>query len=213
MMRLTAITGLFHRAGRLRAWLLVTALILLPGTVLAENPRLALPRSHLGQPEPAPIFLTGYLGFGGAPDYDLGSLGYGGQIIFQPGSASAFLNQLYSWNSSLIIQFDYQKVTEDSRILSADLIVRHYLSDRRLPETLEALFVGAGIGASHVRLPLGEPDSETSYFSFVAEMGKEWDLRRDLLVVTRFQFRYYNYGGYNVSTWAFSVGAGIPVPW
>jgi len=96
-----------------------------------SSSRLENPRGVLNQPFDSPIFLGAYGQLGGGLDHDQGQLGYGAFFMFRPGSASNFFRFLHDWNSSLVLQADYQKVSADSRILSGDLIIRHYLKDMR----------------------------------------------------------------------------------
>ena len=175
--------------------------------------RLEPPRSTLGQPFDAPAFLAVYGQLGGGLEFEQGQLGCGTLLVFRPGQANRFFNFLYDWNSALVCQIDYQKVAADLRILSGDLVIRRYFQDMRDPATKVAPFLGAGIGASDVVLPPGAGKSRDRYWSGLIEFGQEWNLRGGNLLFVKGQFRYYDHGGYNYSTWSFQVGAGIPVPW
>jgi len=178
-----------------------------------SSSRLENPRGVLNQPFDSPIFLGAYGQLGGGLDHDQGQLGYGAFFMFRPGSASNFFRFLHDWNSSLVLQADYQKVSADSRILSGDLIIRHYLKDMRDDTTAVSPFFGAGIGASEVLLPPEEPITFQQYWSGLLEIGQEWNWRPDKMVFIKGQFRYYSFGGYNYSTWSLQAGAGIPLPW
>jgi hypothetical protein len=180
---------------------------------LEASPRLAPPRATLGQPFAAPVFLGAYGQLGGGFDHDQGQPGGGAIILFRPGSAVYFLDFLYDWNCSLVLQADYQKVSADSRILSGDLILRRHWRDMRSQETRVSPFLGAGIGGSEVTLPPGTGSSADQYWSLVVEFGQEWIHRQDYLVFVKGQLRHYSYGGQDFSTWSFQVGAGIPLPW
>lgn len=62
----------------------------LPAAVVAQlaegNSRLEPPRSQLGQPFENPVFLAGHLTYGGGFQKQPGDQGYGGALIFRPGS-------------------------------------------------------------------------------------------------------------------------------
>ena len=205
--------GLFWLGGLLLVSLLLVSPVLAQSSTRYTSKRLESPRATLNQPFDAPIFLGGYGQFGGGFDYDQGQPGYGGIIMFRPGSAANFLPFLYDWNSSLVLQVDYQKVSSTSRILSGDLIIRHYFDDMRDPHTKVSTFVGGGVGGSEVILPPGADKSHDQYWSFLVEFGQEWNYPERCIIFVKGQFRYYNYGGYNFSTWSVQAGFGFPLPW
>jgi hypothetical protein len=175
--------------------------------------RLERPRSALGQPFDAPMFLGAYGQFGGSTSYDMGQPGYGLQFMFRPGRAVNFLSFLYDWNSSLVLQADYQRVTDTTRILSADGIIRRYTHDMRDPNTTHSPFLGVGIGASDIIPPAGSGRVADKYWSLLLEAGQEWNFRREYLLFVKFQFRYYDHASFNYSNFTLQAGAGLPLPW
>lgn len=179
----------------------------------STNPRLKAPKSHLGPTADSPIFLAVHGQVGGAFEFDTNQLGGGCDLVFRPGAASNFLPVLYNWNAGLCMQIDYQKVSEDESILSGDFIIRKYLEDMRDPKNTASTFAGLGFGASRVVLPPGSSGAGNKYWSFLAEVGREWTVRETYLFVIKAQYRHYDYSGYNYSNWAFQVGVGIPLPW
>lgn len=194
-----------------RSVLWTLALVLaLAGPAGAENSRLSLPKTGLGDPYETPIFLAGHgsLGFAGVMD----GVQYGGGATFvmRPGTAERFLPFLQDWNTSLVLQAEYHRVNDDQRILSGGMIFRRYLRPMRSPTTERIPFVGLGVGASEVSLALG--GFETGW-EFLAEAGQEWSPRSDLLVCWKLQYRDYRYHGRDFSHWAVQAGVGMPWPW
>lgn len=178
-----------------------------------DNPRLSRPDSRLNHPYEGPVFLTGHLGIGGAFSSDHGQVNYGSTIIFRPGSAVNFLEFLYP-HSAMVLQADYQRLTsEGDRLLSADLILRHYLGGRGGAATETLPFLGLGVGASDVRMPAAVGGDNSRYWSWLIEAGQEWSVTREYVVVARAQLRRYSYGGLRVTTWSLSGAIGIPLPW
>ncbi len=177
-----------------------------------ENPRLSLPRGVLNQPLDDPIFLVGFLGLGGGLDYDQGQLGYGGAILFRPGSASRFLAPLYDWRTALLLQADYQKVSGENRIFSGDLVLRRYLDSLDELQVGASPFMGAGLGASEVELPAGAGARFQKGWSFLLEIGQEWTIRQKSLAFVKAQYRHYRNEGYNFSTWSVQAGLGLALP-
>jgi len=184
-------------------------------TVVPEqvNKRLQAPRSRLGRPFDAPIYLSVYGSIGGGFKFEHGKPGYGGALVFRPGCAANFLDFLYDLNTAMVLQADYQKVAERERILSGDLVLRHYLRDVRDPATDRTPFVGVGIGGSEILLPVADGGGTEKYWSWLLEAGAERTLDRKYLFFVKVQFRRYSHGAYDYSTWSASIGAGIPVPW
>jgi hypothetical protein len=224
---LLPVSGIHCVPGALPRSLARWAMVALLGVILANdgsNPalgqtsrytskRLENPRSTLGQPFDSPIFLGAYGQLGGTFDFDQGQPGFGAILLFRPGSAVNFLDFLYDWNSSMVLQADYQKVSSDLRILSGDLIIRRYFNDVRVPGTAVSPFVGAGIGASEVTLP---PEAGRTFnidWSWLVEIGQEWEYRTHYLIFIKGQFRHHSSLGYSYAGWTFQAGGGIPLPW
>ncbi len=183
------------------------------GQITENNRRLSLPNSHLHRSYEAPVFVTGHLGLGGGFQYDHGLVNYGGSFIFRPESAASFLDFLQPLNSAMVLSLDYQKLTPTNRLLSADLILRHYFDDRG-DDTTEVLpFFGLGLGSTDVNFPAAEGGGNSRYWSLLAEVGQEWFFRPNVVVVARLQYRHYSFGEAFVTTWSLSGAVGIPVPW
>nr|MEE4269094.1 hypothetical protein [Candidatus Krumholzibacteria bacterium] len=173
---------------------------------------MSLPRGVLNQPLDDPIFLVGFLGLGGGVDYDQGQLGYGGAILFRPGRASRFLTALYDWRTAMLLQADYQKVSGENRIFSGDLILRRYLHSLDELQAGASPFVGAGLGASEVELPVGASERFQKGWSFLLEIGQEWTIQRKSLAFVKAQYRHYKNEGFNFSNWSLQAGLGFALP-
>lgn len=181
--------------------------------ITENNPRLALPESRLHRTHDAPIFITGQLGVGGGFQYEHGQVEYGAALIFRPGSAADFLDFLYGLNSAMVLQLDRQQLAPGSRILSGDLIIRHYLSDRGQAGNEVLPFVGIGFGASDLILPVADGGGGARYWSWLVEVGQEWYFRPHIVLVARAQYRHFSQGVAFATTWTVSGGIGLPVPW
>lgn len=193
--------------------LLVAAGLLAAGTgsaiAASGNPRLELPNSGLENPYRTPIFLLGQvgLGFGGVVD---GVRPCGGAtFVMRPGNAERFLPVLQEWNTSMVLQAEYQKVNDTQRILSGDLFLRRYLGDVQADEHGPVFFVGPGVGASEVVLPSGKMEKG---FEWLAEAGQEWRPARNRLLAWKLQYRWYDYHGRDFSHWSLQIAAGLPWP-
>lgn len=184
-----------------------------PSPEKPRNRRLEPPASSLHDSFTAPIFITGHLGFGGGLQHDQFQFNYGGSIIFRPEAAVNFLGFLGNINSAMVLQGDYQKLTPDSRILSGDLIVRHYFTDRGDAGTEVLPFLGVGLGASDVRIIAAEGNATARYWSWLVETGQEWYFKPNVIFVARIQFRHFSYNHVTATTWSVSGALGIPVPW
>lgn len=175
--------------------------------------RLELPRGTLNQPLEDHIFLGLFGQVGGGFEFQNGKLGYGGKILFRPGSAAHFLRALHDWNASLYIQADYQKVSNENRIFSGDVVIRPYWDDMRDPGSKVSPFFGVGIGASEVELPPGSTDRFQKSWSWLVEIGQEWTHQGKYMIEVKAQYRRYKKGEFDFSTWSVQAGAGVPWPW
>jgi len=190
-----------------------------PGKTNAEAPekprnrRLEPPPSSLHDTFERSIFITGHLGFGGSLQYDQFQLNYGASIIIRPDAAGSFLDFLGRSNTGLILQLEHQQLTPESRMMSGDLIFRHYFNDRGDEETEVLPFFGVGAGASDVRINTAAGNAESRYWSWLIEMGQEWYFKPNVVFVARFQFRNFDYHQVAATTWSVSGALGIPIPW
>jgi len=196
---------------------LVCLVILVPHDAVAgspdENPRLSLPPSHLDAPFTSPVFATGYYGFGGGFRNQPGDSGYGGSLIFRPGSSVNPFGTLLDWNCSLVVQVDYLMIRSGGSILSGDLILRHYLNDRVGRDPAARLFLGVGTGASGIRLPDPADAANADYWSVLGEVGQEWDVGPGFMFFLKGQYRWMFDAGRTYQTWTAMVGFGAAWPW
>ena len=177
----------------------------------ATNNRLSMPPSQLGGSPDTPIFLGLYGQAGVAFDYDSGLPGGGLFVLFRPGASVNFLDFLYNWNSGLILQADYLPVSDkDQYLLSADIVFRKYFQDMRKPDAKGSTFVGLGFGASKAQL---NAKSRDKYWSWLAEVGREWTVKQKYVFWVKGQYRHYSHGAINYSNMALQLGMGIPLPW
>lgn len=175
--------------------------------------RLAAPESRLGRAEGEPPFICGHLALGGAFEHGNGQVGYGGAVIFRPAAAADFLDFLYGWNCGLVLQADRLALGDGGRVLSADLLLRHYLSERGDSDTSVLPFFGGGVGASSA---WPGPDGDApglKYWSLVLEGGQEWRYARGHLLVVKGQLRLLRQDGVDWTTWSVLAGLGLPFPW
>jgi hypothetical protein len=182
--------------------------------LLADNPRLSLPRSRMDRPASAEAFLAAQAGIGGAFSRANDHFGYGGQIIFHPAAASSFLDALYDWNTALVLQGDYQEMFHSYRIRSGDLILRRYLRPAGAGGKSGSLlpFLGLGIGISQISFPLDAATATETNWAPLAEGGWEVHLQDGPLLLCRGQYRHYDRGGHNYSNWTVRAGVGLPLP-
>ena len=175
--------------------------------------RLELPRSHLNAPYEAAVYLGGYGQLGGGLSHEQGQPGGGAFIMFRPARANDFFTFLYDWNCSLSLQADYQRVAPESRLKSADLVLRHYLQDMRGSGRQVAPFIGFGVGASSALKAPGQSPRMSRYWSWLVEAGQEWDLDGRVMIFFKLQFRRFSQPDFSFSTWSAAAGAALPLPW
>ncbi len=197
----------------------VLVLVTAPSSMAQErstppNHRLELPRSHLHRPFEEPIILSGFLSAGGGLNsgWSQGEVGYGGAIIFRPGSAVNFLDFLYDWNAGAVIQVDHQSLGENDEVLAIDGIIRRYFGDRGQGSTEVVPFLGLGLGAARFTVPNTDGVVTDKYFCAVAELGQEWWHDHRWFFLAKAQFRYHLHRDLNYRVWSLQVGAGIPFP-
>ncbi|MBD3222767.1 hypothetical protein GF314_16170 [bacterium] len=175
--------------------------------------------SHVQRPHGQGIAYLVVTGGGGQlADGDQPRPGYTISAVLRPHRAADFYHLLYAWNTALVLQVDKQG-GGPARILSGDLILRHYLSDMRANDGGRAFFFGLGAGLSHAdwRTPaasaqgsptVGSADAPT----FLAEFGLEWNLDPALVLMGKGQYRLYDRDGHDLSGWTLQAGAGLPLP-
>jgi hypothetical protein len=192
-------------------------LSLLPATASAApaagSRRLEAPASRLGRPEGEPPFVCAHLAFGGAFEHGNGNAGYGVSVVFRPAAAADFLDFLYDWNTGLVLQADRLGLGGGGRVLSADLLLRRYLTERGAGRTSILPFLGAGPGVSSAWPGSGAGAPGLRYWSIVLEGGQEWRFARGHLVIVKGQVRILRQDGVDWTTWSVQAGLGLPFPW
>jgi hypothetical protein len=172
------------------------------------------PRSRIERPPgKGPTYLTAAAATGQLVDGDQARPGYSFSIVFRPHRAADFMNALYAWNTGLVLQGDWQG-GGPAAIGSLDLAMRRYLADMRPMAGGQSVFLGLGVGISHAewsRQP-DSPDGSSDGFSFLTELGYEWNLDPTLVLIGKGQYRLYNRGGHNHSGWSLHLGIGFPFP-
>jgi len=202
----------FHASGRL---LTILVLSLMLGQVAsAYNPA-----SHIERPfGVGPTYMVFMAGGGKLNDGDQARTCYAFNAVMRPHRAADFYHPFFAWNNALVLQVDKQGGGPAS-IRSADMIMRHYLSDMRPLDAGRSLFLGLGAGISHAKwaLPVTEQGVNPGHgsadaFTFLVEFGLEWNLDPALVLVGKGQYRLYNRGGHDISGWSLQAGAGLPFP-
>ncbi len=190
-------------------------LILCPPAVaqLAEgNQRLKLPASHLDEPFENPVFLTGYGAYGGGFQKQSGDVGYGGALIFRPGSPINIFDGFLNWTTGMVVQIDYLKVQDGGDITSLDLIMRRYFKNRGDRKTEVNIFLGLGSGISEIQRPDANDISGGDHWSILAEAGQEWFFKPTHMFFLKGQYRWMINAGRTYRTWSVLVGAGLAWP-
>lgn len=195
--------------------IIISALLLL---VPSDSTGSYDPMSHIERPAgTGPTYVTATGGAGQVADGDGTRRGYTLAAVMRPHRAADFHNPFYAWNMALVLQIDKQG-GGPATILSTDAIARRYLADMRGLEGGRAVFVGLGAGLSHASWSTpgaeGEPGTGGSAdaFTFLAELGLEWNLDPALVLVSKGQYRLYDRGGHDLSGWTLQVGLGLPFP-
>jgi len=188
----------------------------LPSMVAAQlvegNSRLELPPSHLGEPFENPIFLAGHFAYGGGFQNQGGDQGYGGSLMFRPGSPVNIFDSLLNWRSGMVVQIDHLKVPDGGDITSADLILRRYFNNRGDQKTEVNLFLGLGSGISRIDRPDPDDVAVGDHWSILAEAGQEWFFKPTHMFYLKAQYRWMINAGRTYQTWSVLVGAGLAWP-
>jgi len=172
------------------------------------------PSSRLQRPPgQGPAFVTASGASGQLRDGDQARPGYSLAVVFRPHRAADFHHPLYAWNTGLVLQLDRQG-GGPAKLVSGDLILRRYLADMRPLDAGRAAFVGLGAGISHASWSgrAGSPGGSSDGFSFLLEVGLEWNLDRALVLTGKGQYRLYDRGGHDLSGWSVHGGVGLPFP-
>ncbi len=180
---------------------------------LAEgNSRLSLPQSQLGQPFENPVFLAGHWAYGGGFQDQHGDQGFGGSLIFRPGSPVNIFDGFMNWKTGMVVQVDYLKIPNGGDITSADLIMRRYFNNRGDQKTEVNFFLGLGSGISDIELSDPDDDEAGEHWSILAEAGQEWFFKPTHMLFIKAQYRWMINAGRTWQTWSIMVGAGIAWP-
>jgi hypothetical protein len=192
---------------------LAVGLCSLASAQLAEgNSRLALPQSQLGQPFETPIFLVGHAAYGGGFRNQSGDLGFGGSLIFRPGSSVNIFGGILDWRAGMVIQVDYLKIPDGGDITSADLILRRYFFNRGDRKTEVNPFLGLGSGISKIGRPDPDDVAEGDHWSILLEAGQEWYFKPTFMFYLKAQYRWMINAGRTYRTWSVLMGAGFAWP-
>lgn len=197
----------------LTAWVLAVGPSTGAVAQLAEgNSRLELPPSQLGQPFENPVFLAGHWAYGGGFQDQQGDQGYGGALIFRPGSPVNIFDGLLDWKAGMVVQVDFLQVPDGGDITSADLILRRYFNNRGDRKTEVNLFLGLGSGVSYIDRPRPDDVTAGDYWSILAEAGQEWFFKPTHMFYLKVQYRWLINAGRTYRTWSVLVGAGLAWP-
>lgn len=192
---------------------LATGLCSAASAQLAEgNSRLALPPSQLNQPFETPIFLVGHVAFGGGFRDQPGDLGYGGSLVFWPGSAANIFSEFLGWNAGMAVQVDYLQIPDGGDITSADLILRRYFNNRGDRKIEVHPFLGIGSGVSKIGRPDPGDVAEGDHWSLLVEAGQEWHFKPTFMFYLKAQYRWMINAGRTYRTWSVRAGVGLAWP-
>ena len=195
------------------AWTLALVLSTPATAQLTEgNSRLELPTSHLNEPFENPVFLTGHGAYGGGFLKQSGDWGYGGSMIFRPGSPINIFDGLWNWTTGMVVQVDFLKVPDGGDITSLDLILRRYFNNRGDKKTEVNIFLGLGSGISEIKRPDAQDISGGDHWSILAEAGQEWFFKPTHMFFLKGQYRWMINAGRTYRTWSVLAGAGIAWP-
>ncbi len=183
------------------------------GAQLAEgNSRLSMPQSQLDQPFENPVFLVGHWAFGGGFQDRHGDHGFGGSLIFRPGSPVNIFDGFMNWKTGMVVQVDYLMIPDGGDITSADLILRRYFNNRGDRKTEVNFFLGLGSGISDIERPDPEDVAAGEHWSILAEAGQEWFFKPTHMLFLKVQYRWMINAGRTWQVWSVMAGAGISWP-
>lgn len=176
------------------------------------NERLSLPQSHLDEPFENPIFVTVHGAYGGGFQKQPGDWGYGGSLVFRPGSPINIFNGWWNWKTGMVLQVDYLEVPEGGDILSGDLIMRRYFNNRGTRKVEVNMFLGMGSGVSRISRPDPDDIAAGDHWSILAEAGQEWFFKPAFTFFLKGQYRWMINAGRTYRTWSVLVGVGLDWP-
>jgi len=191
--------------------------------------------SALDRPDrPDPVYICAGPTLGGSPDWDSGTVGFNASILFRPSRAAEFSPALFHWNTGLVLDGEWRRLAVRRDALTADLILRRYLSDPRTTTGTSVLFAGVGGGLALVSFPVavnagntvaeegGEPAASTEstwtrgeqrWWSVVMEFGYEIQPADSVVVTAKARWRNFVKRPYDYSSWTVHVLVGVPIPW
>ncbi len=180
---------------------------------LAEgNDRLELPPSQIGKPFENPVFLTGHWAFGGGFLDQSGDQGYGGSLVFRPGSPVNIFGGILNWRAGMVVQVDYLQIPDGGDITSVDLILRRYFNNRGDRKVEVNPFLGVGTGAADITRPEPHDIASGDHWSLLVEAGQEWYFKPTHMFILKAQYRWLINAGRTYQVWSVLVGAGLSWP-
>ena len=180
--------------------------------------------SALDRPDrPDPVYISAGATVGGSPDWDAGTVGFNASILFRPSRAADFITALYHWNAGLVLDGEWRRLAERRDALTADLIVRKYLSNAQVGGGA-ALFAGFGGGLALISYPVAVTSTadpaatrsirgEQRWWSTVVELGYESRPVESVVLTFKARWRSYVKRPYDYSSWTVHALVGVPIPW
>lgn len=180
---------------------------------LAEgNDRLELPPSQIGKPFENPVLITGHWAYGGGFQNRAWDHGYGGTLVFRPGSPVNIFGGILGWRAGMVVQVDYLQIRDGGDITSLDLILRRYFHNRGDRKTEVLPFIGLGIGAADITRPDPNDIASGNHAGILVEAGQEWYFKPTHMFILKAQYRWLINAGHTYQTWSVLVGAGLSWP-
>jgi len=156
--------------------------------------------------------VAGHVGYGGdyrrwGPD-----LGFGGSIIFRPGSSVNLLGSLFRWNLGTILNLDHQELDGGGSWTSVDLLARRYFGNRGSREVPVNLFLGVGTGGALRTLQGAEDAEDEAHWTWLVEAGQEWYFKPTHMIFIKGQYRWFLVDERADGLWSVQFGAGFRWP-
>lgn len=162
--------------------------------------------SHIDRPVqrgPSYVFAGG--GFGALPGGS--GTGYTLGLLLRPLRASDLVPASFAWNTGLLLGVDVQSAGAGTKLVSGDLVLRHYLRDMRVEPGGRSGYLGVGVGLSTLSAPAGGGNG----FSVLLQVGLEREVKWKLVVLLGAQYRLYRIAGQDDGTWSAKAGLALPV--